>query len=128
MLDKDIDPDYDDGTDDVVACIIEDGFESGLAESFYDEDKFMEYLDEKYEDNYNAITNYGEHHEKWEEFLKEKRLTEDNRSDDFFNRYAKEYEDFVYDAVTEDNRDYDDDPQDYMDPYDYDELYHRNEW
>lgn len=125
MLDKDIEPDYDE-TAEVVARIIEDGFESGLADSFYDEDKFMEYLDEKYEDNYNAITNNGEHNEKWEEFLKEKLLTEDNRSDDFFNRYAKEYEDFVYDAVTEDNIDYDEEP---IDPYDYDDLYHhRSEW
>ena len=44
----------------IVKCIMEDGFESGLAESFYDKDRFMSYLDEKYDNQYNKITNNGE--------------------------------------------------------------------
>ena len=43
----------------IVKCIMEDGFESGLAESFYDKDRFMSYLDEKYDNQYNKITNNG---------------------------------------------------------------------
>ena len=49
-----------DDIDGIVKCIMEDGFESGLAESFYDEDRFMSYLDEKYDNQYNKITNNGE--------------------------------------------------------------------
>ena len=81
---------------------MEDGFESGLAESFYDKDRFMSFLDEKYDNQYNEITNNGENNEKWHEFLDEKAKTEDNRSDEFFDHYKNEYEDYVYDVVIQD--------------------------
>ena len=89
----------------IVKCIMEDGFESGLAESFYDKDRFMSYLDEKYDNQYNKITNNGENNEKWHEYLEEKAKTEDNRSDEFFDRYKNEYEDFLYDALLGDDED-----------------------
>ena len=89
----------------IVKCIMEDGFESGLAESFYDKDRFMSYLDEKYDNQYNKITNNGENAEKWHEYLNEKANTEDNRSDEFFDRYKNEYEDFLYDALLGDDED-----------------------
>ena len=89
----------------IVKCIMEDGFESGLAESFYDEDRFMSYLDEKYDNQYNKITNNGENNEKWHDYLNEKAKTEDNRSDEFFDRYKNEYEDFLYDALLGDDED-----------------------
>ena len=91
----------------IVKCIMEDGFESGLAESFYDEDRFMSYLDEKYDNQYNKITNNGENNEKWHDYLNEKAKTEDNRSDEFFDRYKNEYEDFLYDALLGDDEDED---------------------
>ena len=96
-----------DDIDGIVKCIMEDGFESGLAESFYDEDRFMSYLDEKYDNQYNKITNNGENNEKWHEYLNEKAKTEDNRSDEFFDRYKNEYEDFLYDALLGDDEDED---------------------
>ena len=83
----------------IVKCIMEDGFESGLAESFYDKDRFMSYLDEKYDNQYNKITN--------NDYLNEKAKTEDNRSDEFFDRYKNEYEDFLYDALLGDDEDED---------------------
>lgn len=89
----------------IVKCIMEDGFESGLAESFYDKDRFMSYLDEKYDNQYNKITNNGENNEKWHDYLNEKAKTEDNRSDEFFDRYKNEYEDFLYDALLGDDED-----------------------
>ena len=88
--------------DGIVNCILEDGFESGLAEEFYDKDRFMSFLDEKYDNQYNEITNNGENNEKWHEFLDEKAKTEDNRSDEFFDHYKNEYEDYVYDVVIQD--------------------------
>lgn len=91
----------------IVKCIMEDGFESGLAESFYDKDRFMSYLDEKYDNQYNKITNNGENNEKWHDYLNEKAKTEDNRSDEFFDRYKNEYEDFLYDALLGDDEDED---------------------
>ena len=91
----------------IVKCIMQDGFESGLAESFYDEDRFMSYLDEKYDNQYNKITNNGENNEKWHDYLNEKAKTEDNRSDEFFDRYKNEYEDFLYDALLGDDEDED---------------------
>ena len=91
--------------DGIVKCIMEDGFESGLAESFYDEDRFMSYLDEKYDHDYEKITNNGENNEKWHEYLNEKANTEDNRSDEFFDHYKNEYEDFLYDALLGDDED-----------------------
>ena len=91
--------------DGIVKCIMEDGFESGLAESFYDKDRFMSYLDEKYDHDYEKITNNGENNEKWHEYLNEKANTEDNRSDEFFDRYKNEYEDFLYDALLGDDED-----------------------
>ena len=91
--------------DGIVKCIMEDGFESGLAESFYDKDRFMSYLDEKYDNQYNKITNNGENNEKWHDYLNEKAKTEDNRSDEFFDRYKNEYEDFLYDALLGDDED-----------------------
>lgn len=91
--------------DGIVKCIMEDGFESGLAESFYDEDRFVSFLDEKYDNQYNEITNNGENAEKWHEYLNEKANTEDNRSDEFFDRYKNEYEDFLYDALLGDDED-----------------------
>lgn len=91
--------------DGIVKCIMEDGFESGLAESFYDEDRFMSYLDEKYNHDYEKITNNGENNEKWHEYLNEKANTEDNRSDEFFDHYKNEYEDFLYDALLGDDED-----------------------
>lgn len=94
--------DENENIDDIVKCIMEDGFESGLAESFYDEDRFMSYLDEKYDHDYEKITNNGANIEKWNEFLEEKAKTEDNRSDEFFDRYKNEYEDYVYDVVMQD--------------------------
>lgn len=94
--------DENDDVDGIVKCIMEDGFESGLAENFYDEDRFMSYLDEKYDNQYNEITNNGANIEKWDEFLNEKSKTEDNRSDEFFDRYKNEYEDYVYDVVIQD--------------------------
>ena len=94
-----------DDIDGIVKCIMEDGFESGLAESFYDEDRFMSYLDEKYDNQYNKITNNGENNEKWHDYLNEKAKTEDNRSDEFFDRYKNEYEDFLYDALLGDDED-----------------------
>ena len=94
-----------DDVDSIVKCIMEDGFESGLAESFYDEDRFMSYLDEKYDNQYNKITNNGENNEKWHDYLNEKAKTEDNRSDEFFDRYKNEYEDFLYDALLGDDED-----------------------
>ena len=94
-----------DDVDSIVKCIMEDGFESGLAESFYDEDRFMSYLDEKYGHDYEKITNNGENNEKWHEYLNEKSKTEDNRSDEFFDRYKNEYEDFLYDALLGDDED-----------------------
>ena len=94
-----------DDVDSIVKCIMEDGFESGLAESFYDEDRFMSYLDEKYDHDYEKITNNGENNEKWHEYLNEKANTEDNRSDEFFDRYKNEYEDFLYDALLGDDED-----------------------
>ena len=96
-----------DDIDGIVKCIMEDGFESGLAESFYDEDRFMSYLDEKYDNQYNKITNNGENNEKWHDYLNEKAKTEDNRSDEFFDRYKNEYEDFLYDALLGDDEDED---------------------
>ena len=96
-----------DDVDSIVKCIMEDGFESGLAESFYDEDRFMSYLDEKYDNQYNKITNNGENNEKWHDYLNEKAKTEDNRSDEFFDRYKNEYEDFLYDALLGDDEDED---------------------
>ena len=87
-----------DDVDSIVKCIMEDGFESGLAESFYDEDRFMSYLDEKYDNQYNKITNNGEN---------EKAKTEDNRSDEFFDHYKNEYEGFLYDALLNDDEDED---------------------
>lgn len=93
--------------DGIVKCIMEDGFESGLAESFYDEDRFMSYLDEKYDNQYNKITNNGEHAEKWHDYLNEKAKTEDNRSDEFFDHYKNEYEGFLYDALLNDDEDED---------------------
>ena len=99
--------DENDDVDGIVKCIMEDGFESGLAESFYDEDRFMSYLDEKYDNQYNKITNNGENNEKWHEYLNEKAKTEDNRSDEFFDRYKTEYEDFLYDALLGDDEDED---------------------
>ena len=94
-----------DDIDGIVKCIMEDGFESGLAESFYDKDRFMSYLDEKYDNQYNKITNNGENNEKWHDYLNEKAKTEDNRSDEFFDRYKNEYEDFLYDALLGDDED-----------------------
>ena len=94
-----------DDVDSIVKCIMEDGFESGLAESFYDKDRFMSYLDEKYDNQYNKITNNGENNEKWHDYLNEKAKTEDNRSDEFFDRYKNEYEDFLYDALLGDDED-----------------------
>lgn len=94
-----------DDVDSIVKCIMEDGFESGLAESFYDEDRFMSYLDEKYDHDYEKITNNGENNEKWHDYLNEKAKTEDNRSDEFFDRYKNEYEDFLYDALLGDDED-----------------------
>ena len=91
----------------IVKCIMEDGFESGLAEEFYDKDRFMSYLDEKYDNQYNKITNNGENNEKWHDYLNEKAKTEDNRSDEFFDRYKNEYEDFLYDALLGDDEDED---------------------
>ena len=96
-----------DAVDGIVKCIMEDGFESGLAESFYDEDRFMSYLDEKYDNQYNKITNNGENNEKWHEYLEEKAKTEDNRSDEFFDHYKTEYEGFLYDALLGDDEDED---------------------
>lgn len=96
-----------DDVDSIVKCIMEDGFESGLAESFYDEDRFMSYLDEKYDNQYNKITNNGENNEKWHDYLNEKAKTEDNRSDEFFDHYKTEYEDFLYDALLNDDEDED---------------------
>ena len=93
--------------DSIVKCIMEDGFESGLAEDFYDKDRFMSYLDEKYDNQYNKITNNGENTEKWHDYLNEKAKTEDNRSDEFFDRYKNEYEDFLYDALLGDDEDED---------------------
>ena len=98
MLDKDIEPDYD-PVPDIVNGIIEDGFESRYAQCF---DKFREYLDEKFDDQYNAISNNGENPEKWDAFLDEKMQTEDNRSDEFFGRYFDEYCQYVEDEVYED--------------------------
>lgn len=92
----------------IVKCIMEDGFESGLAESFYDKDRFMSYLDEKYDNQYNEITNNGENNEKWHEYLEDKAKTEDSRSDEFFDHYKNEYEDFLYDALLGDDE-YEDD-------------------
>ena len=92
-----------DDVDSIVKCIMEDGFESGLAESFYDEDRFMSFLDEKYDNQYNKITSNGENNEKWHDYLNEKAKTEDNRSDEFFDRYKNEYEDFLYDALLGDD-------------------------
>lgn len=97
--------DENDDVDGIVKCIMEDGFESGLAESFYDEDRFMSYLDEKYDHDYEKITNNGENNEKWHDYLNEKAKTEDNRSDEFFDRYKNEYEDYVYDVVIQDTYD-----------------------
>lgn len=94
--------DENDNIDSIVKCIMEDGFESGLAESFYDEDRFMSFLDEKYDSEYSAVTNNGENNEKWHDYLNEKAKTEDNRSDEFFDRYKNEYEDYVYDVVIQD--------------------------
>lgn len=94
-----------DDVDSIVKCIMEDGFESGLAEEFYDKDRFMSYLDEKYDHDYEKITNNGENNEKWHEYLNEKANTEDNRSDEFFDRYKNEYEDFLYDALLGDDED-----------------------
>ena len=94
-----------DDVDSIVKCIMEDGFEYGIAESFYDEDRFMSYLDEKYDNQYNKITNNGENNEKWHDYLNEKAKTEDNRSDEFFDRYKNEYEDFLYDALLGDDED-----------------------
>lgn len=91
--------------DGIVKCIMEDGFESGLAEEFYDKDRFMSYLDEKYDNQYNKITNNGENNEKWHDYLNEKAKTEDNRSDEFFDHYKNEYEDFLYDALLGDGED-----------------------
>lgn len=99
--------DENDNIDGIVKCIMEDGFESGLAESFYDKDRFMSFLDEKYDSQYNEITNNGENTEKWYEYLSEKAKTEDNRSDEFFDRYKNEYEDYVYDVMLDE---YEDDP------------------
>ena len=99
--------DENDDIDGIVKCIMEDGFESGLAESFYDEDRFMSYLDEKYDNQYNKITNNGENNEKWHEYLEEKAKTEDNRSDEFFDHYKTEYEGFLYDALLGDDEDED---------------------
>ena len=96
-----------DDIDGIVKCIMEDGFESGLAESFYDKDRFMSYLDEKYDNQYNKITNNGENNEKWHDYLNEKAKTEVNRSDEFFDRYKNEYEDFLYDALLGDDEDED---------------------
>ena len=101
MLDRDIEPDYD-PVPDIVNGIIEDGFESRYAQCFYDDDKFREYLDEKYDDQYNTISNNGENTEKWFAFLDEKMQTEDNRSDEFFDRYFDEYCQYVEDEVYED--------------------------
>ena len=97
--------DENDDVDSIVKCILEDGFESGLAESFYDKDRFMSYLDEKYDNQYNKITNNGENNEKWQEYLDEKAKTEDSRSDEFFDHYKNEYEDFLYDALLGDGED-----------------------
>ena len=97
--------DENDDVDGIVKCIMEDGFESGLAESFYDEDRFMSFLDEKYDNQYNKITNNGENNEKWHEYLNEKAKTEDNRSDEFFDRYKNEYEGFLYDSLLGDDED-----------------------
>ena len=94
-----------DDVDSIVKCIMEDGFESGLAEEFYDKDRFMSFLDEKYDNQYNKITNNGENNEKWHDYLNEKAKTEDNRSDEFFDRYKNEYEDFLYDALLGDDED-----------------------
>lgn len=94
--------DENDNIDDIVKCIMEDGFESGLAESFYDEDRFMSFLDEKYDSEYSAVSNNGENNEKWYDYLNEKAKTEDSRSDEFFDRYKNEYEDYVYDVVIQD--------------------------
>lgn len=77
MLDRDIEPDAEDPVPEIAACIIEEGFESDYAECFYDDDKFREFLDEKYDDQYNAISNNGENPEKWDAFLDEKMQTED---------------------------------------------------
>lgn len=92
-----------DDVDSIVKCILEDGFESGLAEDFYDKDRFMSFLDEKYDNQYNEITNNGENNEKWHDYLNEKAKTEDNRSDEFFDHYKTEYEDFLYDALLGDD-------------------------
>lgn len=94
-----------DDVDSIVKCIMEDGFESGLAEEFYDEDRFVSFLDEKYDNDYEKITNNGENNEKWHDYLNEKAKTEDNRSDEFFDRYKNEYEDFLYDALLGDGED-----------------------
>ena len=69
MLDWDIEPDAEDPVPEIAACIIEEGFESDYAECFYDDDKFREYLDEKFDDQYNTISNNGENPEKWDAFL-----------------------------------------------------------
>lgn len=110
--------DENDNIDGIVKCIMEDGFESGLAESFYDEDRFMSFLDEKYDNQYNEVTNNGENTERWPEYLNEKAKTEDNRSDEFFDHYKNEYEDYVYDVVMQDTYGPD---CDYDYDYDYDE-------
>lgn len=97
--------DENEDVDGIVKCIMEDGFESGLAEDFYDKDRFMSFLDEKYDNQYNEITNNGENAEKWDEYLEDKAKTEDSRSDEFFDRYKNEYEDFLYDALLGDDED-----------------------
>lgn len=99
--------DENDDIDGIVKCIMEDGFESGLAEKFYDEYRFMSFLDEKYDNQYNKITNNGENNEKWHEYLNEKAKTEDSRSDEFFDHYKNEYEGFLYDALLGDDEDED---------------------
>ena len=88
MLDWDIEPDAEDPVPEIAAC---------------DDDKFREYLDEKFDDQYNTISNNGENPEKWDAFLDEKMQTEDNRSDEFFNRYFDEYCQYVEDGVYEDS-------------------------
>ena len=103
--------DENDDVDGIVKCIMEDGFESGLAESFYDKDRFISFLDEKYDHDYEKITNNGENNEKWHEYLEEKAKTEDNRSDEFFDHYKNEYEQFLYDVMLDDNEDEDEDEE-----------------
>lgn len=95
MLDRYIDPDPENPFDLYIEAVVEDRFEASQAQCYYDEEKFREFLEEKYDSEFEKITNNGENEEKWDEFINEKMESEDFRSNEFFDHFMNDYEEWL---------------------------------